>query len=171
MHHVRPLHLKNTLGNLGLSVRMLVCYLVCQMQYSVRVVCRQAPISSSVLFTFSTEGKWLRPEVYESELYFKIKEIEELKKEITSPKNHPFSHKQLTTDKLCEHYTGIDRKMFDFLVVLCETLPLKYYHGKPLHALPFTDEVLLTLINLRRNNSHTLIWVYDLEYLHQQHLR
>lgn len=107
-----------------------------------------------MFFILFVAGKWSRPEVYKSELYFKNKEIEELKMEISLLKKQPFTYRRITTDKLCEHYTGLSRQMFELIVVLCELLPVEYYQGKPVHALLFEDKVLLTLMKLRLNSAY-----------------
>jgi hypothetical protein len=100
-------------------------------------------------FLILCEGfKWSRPEVYEAELYFKDKEVEELREEIRLLKKHSFGCERLTSVKLWEHYTGINQHMFELITLLCESLPITYYGDLHIRALQFKDQVLLTLMKL-----------------------
>lgn len=66
----------------------------------------------------------------QAKMYFLQKEIEDLKKEKSFLKNHPFGYHSLESDnKLFEFYRGISKSMFDIIVDLCSKVNFSYYYG------------------------------------------
>ena len=81
---------------------------------------------------------------YESERYFLLKEIDQLKEEIKRLTLHSFGFFSIAnSDKMCLYYTGVHLEVFELLEKLCSQIPCSY-NGRHVTIMPFKDQLFLT---------------------------
>ncbi|KAL5238863.1 hypothetical protein ACI65C_006273 [Semiaphis heraclei] len=89
------------------------------------------------------------------EIYFLQKENEDLKKQTSFLKRHPFGYHSLESDdKMYEFYCGISKAMFDIIVDLCSKVSINYYYGWVVEKFSLKDQILMTFIKLRLNLAY-----------------
>lgn len=119
------------------------------------------------------------PAFYEAQMYFLQKEIDALKEENARLMKQPFGY-FLMNDDSCLYYTSLHLSIFNVLNQICEKIKFKYYTGKKVTVLSFTDQLLLTLMKLRHNYgymdlgwrfgiSHTTVYNIVNTFLHILH--